>query len=311
MADGLVDSMIRHDPAWAPLTRTYLATENGVAAALPMMTIWHTATGARTRFYVIDPTSAQLFLVADVTEGRAHALLFGRFKAEFKTGAGRFSEIELYVDRSRSDGGFQFDPTALAHLPKAWTQPVAPSHIPSRAELLSAGRSIFDTAINGPEPAASCLMMENGKPVAEDPEVLKIVGAGGPQFTRNADGSVPIPCGAPPIRPADPQARTDIVDEVQGIVVSIGTVEGIVQPYLITAPTTSAFVPLSLGQPYLDLLAAQRKTGRFNRPELAPTPASITVAQMHRYYDGKLQGMHLLEKLGPPGAHSPWAVNGR
>ena len=302
MADAMVASMVRHAPRLVPLTRTYRATENGVAAALPMMTIWHTASAVGTKFYVIDPLSAQLFLVADISEGAAHALLFGRFKVD----AGHLSEIEIYVDRSRSDGGFQFDAGAMAHLPAAWTKAISPARLLSRAELLRAGRSIFDTAITGPEPAEDCRMMENGKPVAEDPEVLKIVGVGGPHLAPNPDGTMPVACGAPPIRPTDVQARTDIVDEDQGIVVSIGTMEGLVQPYLITDPTTSAFVPLSLEQPYLDLLAAQRKTGRFTRPELAPTPASITVAQMHRYYDGKLQGMHLLEKLGAPGAHSAW-----
>ncbi|HWU04038.1 MAG TPA: hypothetical protein VN222_14960 [Novosphingobium sp.] len=303
-ADALLASIVAHDPGRLPLARTYRATENGVPAALPMMTIWRTATAAAHTFHVIDPVSQQVLLVSDIAEGSSHALLFGRIRVA----QGQISEIELYVDRSRSDGGFQFEATGLAQLPSAWTQQVAPARLPTRDALLVAGRSIFDTRLSGPEAAPSCVMMENGKPVAEDPEVLKVIGGGGPELAHNADGSVPIPCGAPPFRPTDPDARTDIVDEAQGIVVSIGTMEGLVQPYVITAPTISAFVPDAMMQPYLDLLAAQRKTGRFNRPELVPTRASITVVQMQRYYDGKLQGMHLLEKLGPVGARSPWTA---
>lgn len=306
-ADALIASILAHDPARLPLAPTYRATENGVPAALPMMTLWRTATAASDTFHVIDPVTQQVLVIANVAEGPSHALLFARLKLA----EGKISEVELYVDRSRSDGGFQFDAAALAHLPAAWTQRIAPARIPSRAQLLEASRSIFDTRFNGPEGAPTCVMMENGKPVAEDPEVLKIVGGGGPQLAANPDGSVPIPCGAPPFRPTDPEARYDLIDEEQGIVVSIGTVQGLVQPYVITNPTTSAFVPEAMAQPYLDLLAAQRKTGRFTHPEVIPTRASITVAQVQRYYDGTLQGMHLLEKLSPPGAHSPWTASGR
>ncbi|HZV10796.1 MAG TPA: hypothetical protein VFF94_13620, partial [Novosphingobium sp.] len=284
----------------------YRATENGVPAALPMMTIWRTASAADNRFYVIDTSNRQIFLLANMGEGGANrTLLFARLHW---AGTG-FDEVELYEDRSRSDGGFQFDAAALGHLPPAWTDRIAPARLPSRAQLLRAGQSIFDTAIDGPPPAPACRMMENGKPVAEDPKVLEVVGVGSQPLPANADGSVPVPCGAPPIRPTDANARTLVVDEEQGIVVSIATVQGLVQPYLITDPTTSAFVPHSLGQPYFDLLAAQRKTGRYgHRPEIAPMPASIAVAQMHRYYDGQLQGMHLLEKLGPPDARSAWTA---
>lgn len=304
-ADQVLASIVAHDPGAVPLARHYRATENGVPAALAMMTIWHTATRASDKFYVIDPETQNLFLLANIAEGTHQALLFGRIRLADR----KITEIEFYVDRSRSDGGFMFNPNGLAHLPAAWTQNVTPNRLPDRATLLRAGRSIFDTAIEGPPPAESCRMMENGGPVAEDAEVLKVIGGDAPQLPANPDGSVPIPCGAPPIRPTDPDARTDIVDVQQGIVVSIGTMSGLVQPYLITHPTISAFVPTSLGQPYLDLLAAQHRTGRYEtQPELLPTPASITVAQMHRYYDGKLQGMHLLEKLGPIGARSPWVA---
>lgn len=304
-ADQVLASIVAHDPGKLPLARYYRATENGVPAALPMMTIWQTVSRADNRFYVIDPVTQQLFLLANLTEGQHHALLFGRIKLDDR----KISEIEFYVGRSRSDAGFVFDPAALEHLPAAWTTQVAQSRLPGRAELLQAGRSIFDASIEGPAPADACRMMENGAFVAEDAEVLQYVGGGAPSLPANADGSVLIPCGAPPIRPTDPDARTDIIDEEQGIVVSFGTVTGYAQPYLITHPTTSAFVPVSLDQPYQDLLKAQRASGKYDtQPEIVPMLASITVAQMHRYYDGKLQGMHLLQKIGPVGGRSPWVA---
>ncbi|MCJ2185105.1 hypothetical protein MTR62_20795, partial [Novosphingobium sp. 1949] len=305
LGDGLLASIVGQNPAAAPVAAHYRATENGVPGALAMLTIWRTATRAAKPFYVIDPQTRQLFLMVDVLEGAHHALLFGRIREA----GGAIDEIELYVNRSRSDGGFMFGPEDLAHLPEAWTQKVAPARLLSRADLLKAGQSIFDTAIDGPPPADGCRMMENGTKVAEDPEVLEVVGGGGPHLPANPDGSVPIPCGAPPFRPTDPDARTDIVDTQQGIVISIGTMTGEVKPYLITHPTTSAFVPDAMAQPYIDLLTAQRATGKYGKqPEVTPMPASITVAQMQRYYDGKLQGMHLLEKLGPIGARSPWTT---
>jgi hypothetical protein len=91
-------------------------------------------------------------------------------------------------------------------------------------------------------------------------------------------------------------------------VISFGNVNGVVAPYLITDPTLSAFVPTSMLSSYDELLEQQRASGRFTRPSLMRMPATVTVAQMYRIFDGKLQGMHLLEHLGPPGAVSSWSV---
>lgn len=92
--------------------------------------------------------------------------------------------------------------------------------------------------------------MENGKVVAENPEVLKHIGPpqknesnsgdGSAKLTANPDGSVPVPCGNPPERPTDKLARTTVIDEEQGVVVSFGIVHGISEPYVITNPTESA-----------------------------------------------------------------------
>lgn len=307
IADGVVGSMVAHDPARLDLAPSYMATENAVPAALNMMAIWQTATAAKTKFYVLDPQSQQAFIAVDIAEGPHDALLWGRLKVSDR----KLTEIELYVTRSRGDAGFQFDARALAHMPLGWTEKVSAAQLPDRAVLLQAGRSTFDSALPGLPMAASCVLMENGKVVAENPKVLKDI-SGGPSSVlprpRNADGTVSIPCGTSPARPTDPLARTDIMDTEQGIVVSIATVRGMVEPYVITSPTQSAFVPDSMLPPYVTMLGQQVASGRYTLPALRPMPASISVANMYRVFDGKVQAMMMLQKLGAVGGQSPWTV---
>jgi hypothetical protein len=271
------------------------------------MVIWRTATAAKDRYYVIDPTSGQVFLIATLSEGPSDTLLFGRLKVD-----GRLvSEVELYTNRSRGQGGFQFDADGPSHLPAEWTVAVPPERRASRAALLQAGRSIFDPSVVAPKAASGCVVMENGKVVAENPDVLKAIGgppkndkSGAPQA--NPDGTVPVPCGNPPNRPTDKHARTTIVDEERGVVVSMAVVHGIAEPYLVTNPTESAFVPNALLQPYADMLKKQQSSGRFKAAAVRPMAASAAVSEVHRIYDGKLQGLHLLVNLGAPGSSSPW-----
>jgi hypothetical protein len=316
-ADKLIASIVAHDPANLPLSRVYAATENSVPAALDMMVIWRTATAAKSSYYVIDPESAQVFLITTISEGPNEALLFGRLKIQ----GNLISEVELYTNRSRGQGGFQFDPDGPAHFPPAWTIAIGPERRSSRAQLLEAGRSIFDTSVPAPDVAPGCLIMENGKVVAENPEVLKHIGPtqsdaanskvdskpnAKANLPANPDGSVPVPCGNPPDRPTDKRARTTIIDVEQGIVVSLAVVHGIAQPYVITQPTESAFVPDSLLRPYVDMLKKQQASGKFTAPAIRQMPATAVTAELHRIYDGKLQGLHLLVNLGAPGSHSPW-----
>jgi hypothetical protein len=304
-ADKLVDSIVAHQPTDVPLSHVYAATENSVPAALDMMVIWRTATAAKSRYYVIDPESAQVFLIATLAEGPSDTLLFGRLKVQ----GGLISEVELYTNRSRGQGGFQFDANGPAHFPAAWTEPIEPQRRASRAALMQAGRSIFDTSIPAPPAAPTCVIMENGKVVAENPEVLRHIGPSDtaqPVLPANPDGTVPVPCGNPPERPTDKHARTTIIDEEQGVVVSFATVHGMVQPYVVTNPTESAFVPTSLSKPYVEMLEKQQRSGKYPAPALRPLAATGVTAELHRIYDGKLQGLHLMVNLGAPGSHSPW-----
>jgi hypothetical protein len=305
--------MVAHDPAGLPLSQVYAATENSVPSALGMMAIWRTATAAKSSYQVVDPESGQVFLIATISEGPNDALLFGRMKV-----VGRLiSEVELFTNRSRGQGGFQFDADGPSHFPAAWTVPVPPERRASRAALLKAGRSIFDTSVTAPEAAAGCVVMENGKVVAENPDVLEAIGgapAGAAKQVENKvsganpDGTVPVPCGNPPNRPTDKYARTTIIDEEQGVVVSMAVVHGVAEPYLVTNPTESAFVPKALLQPYTDMLNKQQSSGRFKAAAVRPMTATAAVSEVHRVYDGKLQGLHLLVNLGAPGSKSPWVT---
>ncbi len=306
MADQVLASIVAHKPASLPLSTEYAATENNQPAALPMMTLWNTMTAVKAKYYVVDPVSEQLFLIATLAEGSHNVLLFGRLKVQNR----QLTEIELFTDRSRANGGFQFDADGVAHFPAAWTVPLKPQQRAPRKVLLQAGLSIFDTGVDSPPVAEDCLLMENGKVVGEDPEVLKYVGApdGKPETRRNPDGTVPIACGVPPFRPTDPLARTDIMDEESGVVVSLAMVSGNVEPYVITKPTDSAFVPFAMLQPYEDMLKVQRASGLYHGPTLRVMPATLAVAQLHRVFDGKVQGMMMLQNMAPIGAKSPWAL---
>jgi hypothetical protein len=306
-AEQVLASIVAHDPSTLPLSQLYLATENSAPSTPGLMVIWRTATGVKNRYFVIDPTSEQIFLISTLSEGPSDALLYGRIKVH----KARISELELYTSRSRGQGGFQFSADGAANFPKAWTEAIAPERRASRAELLQAGRSIFDTTVPAPDIGAACVIMEDGKIVGENREVAKSVaptdGGSTPPAATNPDGTVQIPCGNPPIRPVDKNARTTIIDEEQGVVVSLAVVHGMVEPYVITSPTESAFVPYSLLKPYTDLLKMQLASGKYQAPALRPTPATQSVAELHRVYDGKLQGLMMLHSTGAPGSHSPWA----
>ncbi len=301
LTNRFLASVAARRPGDLPLAPIYKATENGVAAGIPMMNPWTTATGIGSRFYAIDPVSQQVFFISELKEGPRNALFFGRLKVA----AGRFGEIEIFTVRSRGDGGYQFSSTQVGEPAPQWLEKVDCSRIPDRAQLLQWGRSTFDRGIAAPPANPKCLLMENGKIVEEDTNVADFVSTG-KKAQQARKTLVNIPCGGDGERPTDAAARTDLVDEEQGIVVSFGVVHGIVEPSLVENPTISAYVPNEILPPYLALMEKWRGTEQAKLPALAPTPATMQVAEMHRYFDGKLQGQYLLLRLGPPGAHSPW-----
>lgn len=302
LSDQLLDSIAARDPSKLPLAADYAATENSTPSAPNMMVAWRTATAVQGRFYVIDTVSQQVLVMATLQEGSYATLLYGRIKAQ----QGKIAELELFENRSRGQGGFQYSGEVLKGLPAAWTAPVAAERLPTRAALLQHGRSIFNNKLKAMPAAGTCVLMENGTVVAEHADVAQAVSGGAAPQNVNADGTVPIPCGIPPMRPTDRLARTDIVDEVQGIVVSQSVIHGEAEPYLATNPAESAFVPYQVLAPYSKMLAEQKRSGKFVMPALRPMAATGAVMEVHRVYDGKVQGQHLLVNLGAPGSRSPW-----
>lgn len=306
LGDRLLASMMAHAPDRVPLAHTYAATENSTPGALDMMGIWRTATAVKSKFFIVDPVSHQLFVIASIAEGPSETLLFGRIKAEGR----QITEVELYENRSRAQGGFQFGPAGPANFPREWTVAAPPARRATRAQLLQAGRSVFDTRVPAPDASDTCVVMENGKVVSENPDVLAAISPpGAPKRPLNPDGSVSVPCGSPPERPTDANARVDIIDEDQGIVVSMAVVHGITAPYLATTPTESAFVPDAMYKPYGDMLAKQEAAGHNSAPRIRPMPATGMTAQVTRLYDGKMQGLQLLVNVGAAAAHSPWTAD--
>lgn len=322
LADRLVASMVHHAPGEVPLAPTFRATVDNVAGGLPMLTPWRTTSGSTHKWYAIDTASQQLFVAVTLQEGATDTLLWGRLKVE---DGSRFSELELFQTRSRADAGFIFDASGMGRLPNPWHEKVAAGRLPSREQLARIGRAMFDNSIDLPPSGPACFLLENGGVVKEEPEWQKYFGGGAdapPPPGAGAPGGVP-PAGAPgagseppggmgcplfPGRPADPHARVDVVDSEQGVVVAIATVRGLVEPYPVTKPTWSAFVPYDILSMFTDSLKKANATGLYKEPVLQATPASISVGQAFRVYDGKVQGFHMFEKLGPPNATSPWVA---
>lgn len=323
LADGLVASMVAHRPQDVPLKEYYRATDNGVPASLAFMELWRTISGAGARQYYIDTVAGQMFVIVSVAEGATHSLVWGRLKVEDRV----FSELELYVTRSRGDAGFIFGDGTLEQLPAAWTRPIEPSRLPSREVLLRQGRAMFSPSIDLLPGSAECALIENGGVVREEDEWMKYnAPAGGPP-----PGAAPPPAGAAggngtpiglpksvtmtgsgcplfPGRPADDKARVDVVDTEQGVAVSIASLEGLVYSYPVTNPTWSAFVPGALRGMHESTFNKAMATGKYRQPKVVTMPTAIFVGQLFRIYDGQIQGFHMVQKLAPTGSISPWTL---
>jgi hypothetical protein len=308
LADQLLNSMVAHAPSKLPLAVTYAASENGIVSALPMMTAWRTPTALKGNYYIVDPVSHQLYLLATLAEGPNDTLIYGRIKTE----GDKISEVEIYENHSRGEGGFMFSGAGPANLPVEWTQSVDPTRVPSRSDLLKVGQGVFDRSISEPGASPDCVLIENGALVAENPDIAKAVaGQNGPKpkgkaYVPNADGTVPIPCGTGPRHTTDPKARVDIIDEQTGVVVSEGVLNGVTEPYLVTSPTISAYVPDQVLAPYANMLKQQQDSGKYTQPAIRAMRATSLTAHILRVYDGKIQGMMLLIRQAPPGSTSVW-----
>jgi hypothetical protein len=303
--DQVLKSMVDHNPTALPLSKSYAATENSQPSSLNMMSLWRTVTGIKqTGQHIIDTQSGQIFFSAVVDESGMPSIFLGRLKIENRS----ISELELYINRSRADSGFLFQPESLGKVPDSWTAPIPQGKKATREELLAVGRSIFDTSLPAPEVCSDCIFMEMGGIVYEDPDYLKAVDPyGDPKEEKSVEKKlVTIPCGLIPTRPGDPNARVAVIDEEQGIVISFGVVNGMVSPYLLKTVTETCFVPDSMIAQHREYLKGLNQEDLKDRNILREMPASVNTIEMIRFHSNQVQGMHRLMNLQGPGAGSPW-----
>jgi hypothetical protein len=304
-ADQALKSMVDHNPSVLPVSKSYSATENSQPSSLNMMSLWRTVTGIKQMGqYVIDSQAGQVFFTAVVDESGMPSIFIGRLKIENST----ISELELYINRSRGDSGFLFQPEKLGKLPVSWTSPIPKGKKATREELLRVGRAIFDTSLPALEVCSDCIFMEMGGIVYEDPDYLKAVDPYGESKKTEAavNKLVTIPCGLIPTRPGDPNARVAVIDEEQGIVIAFGTVSGMISPYLLKTVTETCFVPDSMIAQHREYLKGLKQEDLKDRNILREMPASVNTIEMIRFHSNQIQGMHRLMNLQGPGAGSPW-----
>jgi|GEM_PF-586231 hypothetical protein len=308
MVDKLLVSMKQHSRKDLPLARWYRFTENGTPAAPEMTALWRTITDftkPNPDQYVIDPKTGEAFIVAEVFESGLPSILFGRIKVENQY----ISEIELYLSRSKGESGLKFAPNELSHLPPAWSKKVSESQLPSRKELEYLGRSAYDRSYPTPKESADCELVEMGGRVIENPDALKVLMPGDKLATDRPLGhGVSVPCTFDQ-RPESKYTHI-IVDEERGVVVSFGTVPGIVFPSFIEAGSESTFVPEEIRQGFENLPKQMRDpnsgTEKAFTPVLKEMKSTMFVAEMARYFDGKVQGLQRYMKMMPIGARNLW-----
>jgi hypothetical protein len=304
-------SMKQKDSSHLPLARWYAFTENGAPSAPGMSSLWRTVTDFKNPGmgqFVVDPKTGQVFVVAEVLEGPSSAVFFGRLKVENK----QLTELELYISRSKGESGQVFDPKGLEHLPVAWTTPVPDALKVSRDELTRLGGSVFNKKLGSPEGSKSCELVEMGGRVVEDPEALKAIMPKDDLSHRQIVGGVSVPCTAPD-RPEDLQARL-IVDEEQGVSVSLGVVPGVVFGSFITPGLESTFVPKAMAAGFERLPQKMRdpntaksgSTGVAYVPVIRTFPASMAVAEMTKFHGKTIEGVQRYLHIQPIGSGSPW-----
>jgi hypothetical protein len=291
--------MIAHDPTLLPLADSYEATENSHPSALSIMNCWRTITGINcVGQCMIDKPAGQILVTASVDESGMPSVFYGRLKIKNDL----IAELELYINRSRGDSGFIFLPNKMNELPSGWTSPIPQDGRATREELVALCRALFDTS--GPiqyEASPDCILMELGGIVYEDPDYLDTMQNEGKKS--DSKELVTIPAGLWPVRPCDPNARVEVIDEEQGIVAGFATVHGYVCPYIVPHETGSCFVPDSMIELHRKTITPELMNGKKAIKEMPATAASVDIV---RFHSGKVQGMHRLTTLEGLGSESYW-----
>ncbi len=304
IVDGLVESMVKHDPDHLPLATVYQATENSHPAALGMMTMWRTITRAgKPDFLAIDVPAGQAYLETQVSEGSDLSVLWGRIKVVDR----KITELELFVNRSRGDHGFSFSADKLPENLKSWMNPPASRQKASRAELEALSQAVFATnSTYTIDLGEKCSFIEAGSHVV-DPGLDDVPPPTAPAGSPARDSNAPLGCIFPPNHPTDPKAREIVIDEDLGIVVDAAIVPGTVFPYPFYGHMLSAFIPNEMAEPGVAQQAwFERKVAQGKGPLLKPAAATGDAMHVLQVYDGKLQGLQINVHVGGPDMKSGW-----
>lgn len=299
IVDQVLASMPAHDPHRLPLAASYAATENSHPSALAFMTAWRSITQTgQAALKALDTRRGQAYFALPVSESGARTALWGRLKVVDR----EITELEIFLNRSRGDHGFSFSAEQMRQNYATWMNPPAKRQKTSREELEKLAAASFDA--RDPyqiDMGQNCQFSEVGALVI-DPGLDDVPPqAGGP------DPKAPLGCMFPPFRPTDLKARTLVVDEETGIVVTAAMIPGVVYPYPWQGRLVSAFIPDDMKDAQKtqdDWIARQRQKGR--KGLLAPSPASGEAIQVFQLYDGKMQGSQINVYLNGPQARSAW-----
>lgn len=294
IVNQILQSVVANDPDSLPMAPLYKATENSHPAALGMMTLWRTVTKAgKPSLLGIDTENGSAYFALDISEGndKKPSVLWARIKVVDK----QITEIEHYISRSRGDHGFSFSPEELPETYKQWMSPPANRTKATRAQLESLSGATFNpNSTFNVSVASDCQFSEIGWRVV-DP---------GPDY----NGSyTPLGCGWPDARPADLNARLNLViDEELGIVVTGAIVPGTVYTY----GNISAFIPNDMTAAQVaqdEWLSAAEAAGE--KPLVIPTAATGEVLEVLQYYDNELQGEQIMVYLSGPNMTSAWKTS--
>lgn len=316
LVSQVLDSMGKHDTTVLPMATTYRLTVDNAPTGLAMATPWRTVSGYQQSVqYVVDTPRQEIFFIATVIEGNLPSLLFGRLKADNR----KLTEIELYIGRSKADSGMQFDPEGIANLPKAWTAPVPQALRPSRAELERVALADFDPSLQNLEVDGNCELVENGKRVVARVNLESFLKEA-PSISKDAierikaakGGEMPIGCDRVD-PPTDKKARV-LVDEVEGVTVTLATVPGMVFANFMPPPGPNpefptVFVPNSMTNDQAGRMESiKHLPGKLEGLVALPTPAVLACAELTKFYGNKIQGTHRLMQELPVGSRSPWVA---
>jgi hypothetical protein len=284
MVNQYLGAMVAHDASRVPFAKNSKFTENAVK--LPLTEgLWFTSTGLGAyKFYVSDPQAGQVGFVGIVKEHDKPVLLALRLKVVDR----QITEAESIVTRSVNE-------KSLANLKTpspALSESLTPSDRVSRKELIRLSDLYFDAIEKNDGDLVpwdpECYRLENGMLTAsprpaQTPPAPAGTSAGGPS---------PIPSGSTcsgglssgmlrtiyNIRPR----RIPVVDEERGITWGVYNFN------------------------HRGVLTVQMKDGS-TRPSYAPTPETITIAEVFKIKKGRIRDIVAIGTRVPYGLGDGWA----